>query len=126
MSDMIEKLEKLSHEQRLFLEWLALPKSERVPRTQRLLADKIGVVEDTLCQWKKKPGFIDLVNLYARELVKDDIAEVLGVVRKQAKKGNLPYVNMVFAMSGMSSDIENAGKGPASIPIREVIIKMNE
>lgn len=106
-----------------FIAWLALPKAERRPKTQRELAQLIGSDEATLSDWKKLPGFIDAVNALARELVKHDVAEVLGVVRREAKKANLPYVNMVLAMAGLGGDLEAAGRGPAlHPPIREVLI----
>lgn len=111
-----------------FIAWLALPKAERRPGTQRALAQQLGVGEDTLSDWKHLPGFIDDVNALARELVKHDVAEVLGVIRREAKKANLPYVNMVLAMAGLGGDIETAGKGPAAgLPvIREVVVSLNE
>ena len=97
--------------------WLALPKAQRKPRTQRDLAKEIGVGEDTLSDWKKLPGFIDDVNALARELVKHDIADVLGVIRTRAKKGELPFVNMVLAMAGLAGDLEAAGRGPSNVKL---------
>lgn len=111
-------------DQQRFIAWLAFPKAQRVPRTQQELAGKIGVHQDTLTDWKHLPGFMDAVNTLARELVKHDVAEVLGVIRSRAKKGELPFVNMLLAMSGLSSDIEAAGKGPGTVPIREVVVKL--
>jgi hypothetical protein len=102
-------------DQERFIAWLALPKAERAPKLQQQLAKEIGVDQSTLSDWKKLPGFMDEVNTRARELVKHDIADVLGVIRREAKKANLPYVNMVLAMAGMAVDVEAAGKGPASL-----------
>jgi hypothetical protein len=113
--------------QERFIAWLALPSAQRQPKTQRALAAELGVDEATLSDWKRLPGFIDAVNALARELVKHDIAEVLGVIRREAKKGSLPYVNMVLSMAGLADDIANAGKGPAqNAPpvIREVIVNL--
>lgn len=104
--------------------WLALPKAERQPKTQKALAESIGIDPATLSDWKHLPGFMDAVNGLARELVKHDVAEVLSVIRREAKKANLPYVNMVLAMAGMGADVATAGTGPSQIPtIREVIIE---
>lgn len=91
-----------------FMAWLALPKKERKPPTHGALAKDLGVHIDTLTDWKKIPGFMDAVNHLARELVKHDIADVLGVIRKRAKEGDLPYVNMVLAMAGMAADVQAA------------------
>lgn len=110
---MTTESKKWTVEQQRFIAWLALPRAQRTPKLQRELARVIGVGEDTLSDWKKLPGFIDEVNLLARELVKYDVAEVLGVIRREARKANLPYVNMVLAMAGMASDVADAGKGPS-------------
>jgi hypothetical protein len=117
-----------SADQLRFIGWLALPKAERSPKTQRVLAQHIGCDEATLSDWKRIPGFIDEVNTLARELVKHDVAEVLGVVRREAKKANLPYVNMVLAMAGLAPDIEAAGRGPAQglPPVREIVVKLTD
>lgn len=107
---------KTWHAQQLqFIAWLALPKAHRKPKLQRDYAKLIGVDEATLSDWKRLPGFMDDVNALARELVKDDVAEVLGVVRSRAKKGELPFVNMVLAMAGMATDLEAAGRGPSEL-----------
>lgn len=107
--------EKWSATQLRFIAWLALPKAQRMPKTHQLLAQQIGVHQDTLTDWKRMPGFMDDVNTLARELVKHDIADVLGVIRREAKRANLPYVNMVLAMAGMAPDVAAAGRGPAAI-----------
>lgn len=111
---MSETSEKWTDAQLKFIEWLALPKSERKPKTLAqfaALAD-IQVDERTLYRWKRLPGLLDAVNRLARELVKEDIPDVLGVIRREAKKANLPFVNMVLSMSGLTGDVEAAGKGP--------------
>jgi hypothetical protein len=107
--------EKWTATQLRFVAWLALPKAQRQPKTHMLLAREIGVHQDTLTDWKRLPGFMDDVNALARELVKHDIADILGVIRREAKRANLPYVNMALAMAGMAPDVAAAGKGPAGI-----------
>lgn len=107
--------ENWTADQQRFIAWLALPKAQRVPKTQEKLAEVFGVYRDTLTDWKKVPGFMDAVNALARELVKHDIAEILGVIRAKARKGDLPFVNMALAMAGMAVDVEAAGKGPGNI-----------
>jgi hypothetical protein len=111
-------------EQERFIAWLALPKAQRTPKTQQALAKEIDIASETLTRWKSLPGFMDAVNALARELVKHDVAEVLGKIRAEAKKGNLPFVNMVLSMAGMTKDVESAGKGPAQgVTIREVVVE---
>lgn len=101
-----------SPEQLRFIQWLALPKAERRPKSQRELATVLGVHESTLSDWKHLPEFIDDVNALARQMVKEDVPEVLAVIRREAKKANLPYVNMVLAMAGMAADVQAANAGP--------------
>lgn len=110
-------------EQQRFIAWLALPRAERQPKTQKDFATQIGIAEDTLCRWKRLPGFADAVNTLAKSYVKDDVPDVLAVIRREAKKANLPYVNMVLSMAGLADDVAAAGKGPATIAIREVIVE---
>lgn len=102
-------------DQERLIAWLALPKAQRTPKTQRALAQELGHDEATLSDWKRLPGFMDEVNGLARELVKHDIAEILGVIRSRAKKGELAFVNMALAMAGMATDVEAAGRGPSEI-----------
>lgn len=112
--------EKWNETQIRYIAWLALPKAQRLPKTQEKLAVDFGVHRDTLTDWKQLPGFMDAVNSLARDLVKHDVAEVLGVVRARAKKGELPFVNMMLAMAGLAPDLEAAGKGPQQTTIRVI------
>jgi ferric-dicitrate binding protein FerR (iron transport regulator) len=110
-------------EQQRAIAWLALPRAERVPKTQRQLSAELDVTEETFSRWKRLPGFADAVNQLAKAYVKDDVPDVLGVIRKKAKAGELAYVNMVLSMAGLASDVEAAGKGPGMPVYREVIIE---
>lgn len=98
-----------------YMAWLALPKAERRPKTQRDLAKQFDLAEETVSRWKRLPGFAEATILLAREFIKDDVPEVLAVIRREAKKANLPYVNMVLAMAGLGTDIAVAGRGPAPV-----------
>ena len=44
-----------------FIVWIATPEPLREPKTQRDLAVKLGVGEDTLSEWKQRAGFWDEV-----------------------------------------------------------------
>jgi hypothetical protein len=104
-----------SSNQLQFMVWLALPKAERKPTTQQKLALEIGVDQATLSDWKRIPGFRDEVNRMAREFVKDDVPEVLGTIRRFAKQGSVPHLNMFLSMAGLAADVEAAGKGTIGI-----------
>lgn len=111
MSAGTEKPNTWTGPQRIFIDWLALPKAMRQPRTQKELCQKFGVGEGTLSEWKRLPGFMDEVARTAKEFMKDDVADVLGAIRNNAKKGSVAHVNMFLAMIGMGADVEAAGKG---------------
>lgn len=106
-----------------FMAWLALPKAAREPKLQRDLAKEIGVDESTLSDWKKLDGFRDATNKFARELLKDDVPEVYGTIRKLAKQGSVPHLNMFFAMADLAGDVEAAGKGPGTMQITEIVVQ---
>lgn len=108
MSDMQEMQEIWTDVQRQFMLFLALPKSHRQPKTQRAFAEKIGVDEATLWRWKRLPNFADEVATLARELVKDDVPDVLGTIRQKAKEGIPYHTNIFLAMAGLSNDVANA------------------
>lgn len=112
MSDEANNPNNFSPPQLRVMAWLALPRAERRPRTQKALAAELGYSEFTLSEWKRLPGFADAVNQLAKIYVKDDVPDVLAVIRREAKKGSLPYVNMVLSMAGLASEVEAAGKGP--------------
>ncbi len=124
---MSSDLNNFSPEQLRFIAWLALPKAERKPKTQRELAGVFEVAEETLSRWKDLPGFRDAVNRTAREYVKDDIPDVLAAIRKHAKAGSVPHINMALAMADMGADVRDAGAGPGAAlpPIREVVVRLH-
>lgn len=108
----VENVETWTDAQLRFIQWLALPKAERKPKTQRLFATEVNVTETTLGRWKQLPGFRDTVARTAKEFMKDDTSDVLGAIRKFAKQGSIPHINMFLSMTGLASDVEAAGKGP--------------
>lgn len=99
---------KWTHEQQVFIDWLALPKRERQPKTQRLLAKEIGIDETTLGRWKRLPGFADAVIQTSREFIKDAIPEVLDALRRGAIKGSIAHIDRVLAMAGLGADVATA------------------
>lgn len=116
-----EKSEKWSDTQKRFILWLALPKAMRVPKTQGLLANDLGVHQDTLSQWKNIPGFRDEVTAAAREYMRDDVPIVLDTIRKLAIKGSVAHLNMFLSMTGLAGDVEAAGKGPSEVKAYTIV-----
>jgi hypothetical protein len=72
-----------------FIIWMALPEFYRVPKTQRELAEKFGVGEDTLSEWKQREGFWEAVERKRKEWGKERTPNViLGLYRKAVRDGN--------------------------------------
>lgn len=68
--------------------WLALPKSKRLPRTQKQLADKIAIDEDTICIWKQQPQFRKAVQNRIEENAIEHDAEVIRALVANATSSN--------------------------------------
>jgi hypothetical protein len=77
-----------------FIQWLALPKDFRKPKTQKEFAKGIGVNQDTLSDWKKLPDFWKEVNLYHRSHFRSHTADVLNGLLQQAKTGRAAEVRL--------------------------------
>lgn len=63
--------------QMAFAEWLATPVTEREPKTQKALAEQLGVTPDTLVDWKKLPEVWDYRDSILRQTGKDLVPEAL-------------------------------------------------
>lgn len=103
--------------QRAFLDWLSLPTRERLPLTQKMLADELGVREETLCRWKQLPGFEDerLRRIRARLGVKAH--EIMGAFVDEASKGSYPHQKTWLEMMGWYTSKEDTDK-------HEIVIKI--
>ncbi len=67
-----------------FVLWVATPKALREPSTQRELAKKFGVGEDTLSDWKNKDGFWDSVALERVSWTREKTSDVIHALYKRA------------------------------------------
>ena len=85
---------KKDAERLLFIDWLALPAAERVPRTQRELAQKLGVEPATLSDWKRSPELWQEVRHRVDERVKEHHADVLSALVKEAKQGDVQAMKL--------------------------------
>jgi len=110
-------------DQEAFQAWLALPPSERRPRTQRALAAELEIRESTLSEWKRLPGFGEAVHQLALTVVRTELADVLHAQVKQAKAGSLAHAQWLFQVTGLwqpKHEVTGAGGGPFRIEIRTV------
>jgi len=61
-----------------FVIWCSTPIQFRELKTQKELADSIGICEDTIGNWKKRPEFYSLVFKEMKEWIKEHLPDVIG------------------------------------------------
>lgn len=84
-----------------FVAWYATPRQFREPKTQKGLAELVGVCEDTLTDWKRNPQFWPLVQQALADWIKDRVPDVIGgLYQKAFHKGNAKEVEMFLRLSG--------------------------
>ena len=115
----VHNVQNLTKRQRLFVEWLATSKFERIPPTQKLLADKLGVVEQTLSHWKQIPGFMDEVVATSRAMIHDRLPEVYAALGREAEKGSFQHIKLTMEMTGEFTPTERKElSGPGGGPVQ--------
>lgn len=103
---------ELTRKQRTFVDWLATSKFERIPATQKALADELGVHETTLCRWRKQIAQ-DIINSQARELMITHVPDVFGSMIAEAKRGSYQHQKLFLEMVGELSSVEKHELGIA-------------
>lgn len=73
-----------------FIQWIAMPKSLRSPKTQRELARKFGLGEDTLSDWKKREGFWEETEQLRKSWGKERTPNVMLALYNRAVKSGDP------------------------------------
>lgn len=91
----MEKLEESSFtdKQVKAIQWLALPKSKRKPKTQIQLADQLGVTDEAITKWKRDPKFKQAVWALIEDLAGDDDADIISEIKKNCKRPGRDGVN---------------------------------
>jgi hypothetical protein len=82
--------------------WLAQSKYDRVPPTKEKLAkDELGVNAATLWRWQQLPGWDEAVTAIALQFLKQDTAEVLQALAREAKKGSIQHIKEFLSLVGV-------------------------
>ena len=104
------------------IEWLATSKYERVPPSQKQLAAKLGIREETICRWKRDNDFMAAITARARELLGSNLPEIYAALNREGEKGSFQHIKLIMEMTGEYSpkqEIEHSGevkiKGYATI-----------
>lgn len=111
-----------------FVDWTALPTSQRHPKTQKGLATKFGVSEWTLSQWKLREDFWLEVNKTRKEWGRGKTPEVLAGLLEKAKSGDAPAARLwlEYVENHTTRNKADVSVGPVVIAISEVIAQKYE
>jgi len=77
-----------------FVLWVATPEPLREPHTQSKLAEKFGVGDDTLSEWKQREGFWDDVRREIHSWGKNRTPNVVHALYKKAISGKAAEVKL--------------------------------
>jgi hypothetical protein len=98
---------ELTQNQQFYAEWLSKPSFERDPRTQKALAEMMGVTEATLCNWKKLPEVMEhrstVLSGSGQDLVPEAVGVLKGMLRSNSNQTMLKAAQEVLNRYGESS-----------------------
>ena len=100
----VAELGGFTRKQRLFIQWLATSRFERIPPTQTALADELKLHRMTLSRWKKIPGLLDAATAVARQMIKDRLPEVYAALRREAEAGSYQHIKLLLELCGEHVD----------------------
>lgn len=80
--------QELSATQIAFAEWLALPTSARIPKTQQEWAKQNSIWEGGLSEWKKIPELWEVRDSFLTTNAKEAVPEAIAVIIKQMQSEN--------------------------------------
>src|SRR5438105_4569972 len=93
-----------SPDQVTYMEWLAIPRKHRVPRTELAFARYLGVNPSTLWRWRHLPGFLQAVRDLARPGFGLELADALRALEIRAVTGSVRHQRLYFHLLGLDND----------------------
>jgi hypothetical protein len=87
-------------EQLRFIEWCAIPKYERMPPTQAMLAEQMHTHEENLSRWKRIDGFYEAVTAAYRANLVEYLPSIYGALLRKAEEGHFEHIKLVLELTG--------------------------
>ena len=85
-----------------FANWFATPRRFRAIKTQKDFAASIGIHQDTLTDWKRRPEFWPLMQKTIQYWCQENIPDVIGgLFNNASKEGKAKDVEMCLRLSGL-------------------------
>ncbi len=91
---------KLINEFEEFMQFCSTPRSMRKIKTQKDFAQKFGLSEDTLTNWKKMPGFFEAIQWRVIDREQDHLTEIIETLRMKAESGNVAAIKFYLQHIG--------------------------
>jgi hypothetical protein len=114
--DASEIPEGLTPDQVRYIGWLATPRSQRSPRTEKGLAKEMGIDPSTLWRWRQIPRFLEHVRNSTKQTLGAHLPEVLLALAEEAAKGSSRHQKLYFELMGMG------GQEGAAQPTVKIIL----
>lgn len=90
----------MNKKKNIFIQWLALPKANREPKTQKELALLLSVRPETLSRWKNEDGVMDQVYQELLDHLATYLPEVMQVIGDRASQGEIKFIILLLELLG--------------------------
>lgn len=75
-------------------------------RTKKEKCAEVGITHKTLCQWMKKPEYLEYINKQIDQYTNAELSEVWRALVNQCKRGNIQAMKLFFEMKELHPDVK--------------------